>query len=71
VTRRDLVELLEANGWRVERTGHAPLTPVGRLAARLTGGRSAEFLVYQWSALARRVALESGSVDTESGSTLS
>lgn len=53
LTRRDLVELLESSGWRVERTSHAPLTPVGRLAERLTGGRSAEFLVYQWSALAR------------------
>jgi predicted TPR repeat methyltransferase len=54
VTRGDLVELLESSGWRVERTAHAPLTPVGRLAERLTGGRSAEFLVHQWSALARR-----------------
>jgi 2-polyprenyl-3-methyl-5-hydroxy-6-metoxy-1,4-benzoquinol methylase len=54
VTRRDLVELLEGSGWRVEQTLHAPLTPLGRLAERLTGGRSAEFLVYQWSALARR-----------------
>jgi predicted TPR repeat methyltransferase len=68
VTRRDLVELLEGSGWRVERTAHAPLTPVGRLAERLTGGRSAEFLVYQWSALARHDALESDSADTESGS---
>jgi 2-polyprenyl-3-methyl-5-hydroxy-6-metoxy-1,4-benzoquinol methylase len=68
VTRRDLVELLEGSGWLVERTLHAPLTPVGRLAERLTGGRSAEFLVYQWSALARREPLESGSADTESGS---
>jgi predicted TPR repeat methyltransferase len=53
VTRRDLVELLESSGWHVERTAHAPLTVAGRLAERLTGGRSAEFLVYQWSALAR------------------
>jgi predicted TPR repeat methyltransferase len=56
LTRRDLVELLEASGWNVERTLHAPLTPVGRLAERLTGGRSAEFLVYQWSALAHLAA---------------
>jgi predicted TPR repeat methyltransferase len=54
LTRRDLVELLASSGWRVERTSHAPLTPLGRVAERLTGGRSAEFLVYQWSALARR-----------------
>jgi predicted TPR repeat methyltransferase len=55
VTRKDLVELLESSGWSVERTSHAPLTTVGRLAERLTRGRSAEFLVYQWSALARRI----------------
>jgi 2-polyprenyl-3-methyl-5-hydroxy-6-metoxy-1,4-benzoquinol methylase len=52
-TRADLVALLEEGGWRVERTLHAPLTPVGRAAAGLTRGRSAEFLVYQWSALSR------------------
>lgn len=52
-TRGDLVRVLERTGWRVERTAHAPLTPVGRVAARLTRGRSAEFLVHQWSALAR------------------
>ena len=54
LTRSDLVELLESAGWRVESTGHGALTPAGRVAARLTGGRSAEFLIYQWSALARR-----------------
>ena len=53
LTRSDLVRLLEENGWRVERTLHAPLTPAGRVAERLTRGLSAEFLVYQWSALAR------------------
>ncbi len=53
LTRSDLVELLEREGWGVERVVHAPLTPAGRLAERLTRGASAEFLVYQWSALAR------------------
>jgi predicted TPR repeat methyltransferase len=53
LTRRDLVDLLEAAGWHVEQTLHAPLTPAGRALERATGGRSAEFLVYQWSALAR------------------
>lgn len=52
-TRADLVTLLEEGGWRVERTMHAPLTAAGRAAERLTRGRSAEFLVYQWSALSR------------------
>lgn len=53
LTPRDLAALLERSGWRVERSGHPPLTRAGRLAERLTGGRSAEFLVYQWWALAR------------------
>jgi 2-polyprenyl-3-methyl-5-hydroxy-6-metoxy-1,4-benzoquinol methylase len=52
-TRRDLVALLAAAGWRVERTAHAPLSAGGRLAERITRGLSAEFLVHQWSALAR------------------
>jgi O-antigen biosynthesis protein len=56
LTRADLVGLLESTGWRVQETAHAPLTPAGRLAERATGGLSAEFLVYQWSALARRAA---------------
>jgi trans-aconitate methyltransferase len=52
-TRADLVDLLESAGWHVEQTLHAPLTAAGRAAERLTRGRSAEFLVYQWSALSR------------------
>jgi 2-polyprenyl-3-methyl-5-hydroxy-6-metoxy-1,4-benzoquinol methylase len=53
LTRRDLVALLETAGWSVERTSHAELSPAGRLAERVTRGLSADFLVYQWSALAR------------------
>ncbi len=53
LTPRDLVALVGGAGWRVERGGHAPLTRAGRLAEHLTGGRSAEFLVHQWWALAR------------------
>jgi len=53
LTRADLVRLLEDSGWRVEETAHGPLTPAGRAAERLTRGLSPEFLVYQWSALAR------------------
>lgn len=53
LTPSDLVALLRASGWRVERSGHAPLTRAGRALERLTGGRSAEFLVHQWWALAR------------------
>jgi O-antigen biosynthesis protein len=66
-TRADLVSLLEDGGWRVERTMHAPLTPAGRIAARLTRGRSAEFLVYQWSALSRNAPAGSPSPATAAG----
>lgn len=53
LTKRDLAALLEASGWHVEQIGHQRLTAAGRLAERATRGRSAEFLVYQWHALAR------------------
>lgn len=52
-TRRDLVDLLEETGWSVESVAHGHLRPVSRLAERLTRGLSAEFLVYQLSALGR------------------
>jgi SAM-dependent methyltransferase len=55
-TRRDLVGLLEGAGWRVTAVQHGELRPVSRLAARVTSGLSAEFLVYQWAALAQRSA---------------
>jgi 2-polyprenyl-3-methyl-5-hydroxy-6-metoxy-1,4-benzoquinol methylase len=50
-TRRDLVELLETTGWSVDDVDFGALRPVSRLAARLTRGRSPEFLAYQLSAL--------------------
>jgi hypothetical protein len=53
LTPRDLRELLESAGWHVERSGHPPLSRLGRAAERLTRGLSAELLVYQWWALAR------------------
>ncbi|HEY8103729.1 MAG TPA: class I SAM-dependent methyltransferase [Gaiellaceae bacterium] len=53
-TRRDLVELLESTGWRVDGVDFGALRPVSRLAARFTRGRSPEFLAYQLSALAHR-----------------
>jgi SAM-dependent methyltransferase len=53
-TRRDLVELLESTGWTVDGVGFGALRPVSRLAARLTRGRSPEFLAYQLSALGHR-----------------
>ena len=53
-TRRDLVELLESTGWSVDGVSFGALRPVSRVAARLTRGRSPEFLAYQLSALAHR-----------------
>jgi len=53
-TRRDLVELLRTTGWSVDGVDFGALRPVSRAAARLTRGRSPEFLAYQLSALARR-----------------
>jgi 2-polyprenyl-3-methyl-5-hydroxy-6-metoxy-1,4-benzoquinol methylase len=53
LTPRDLVALLVYSGFHVERTGHPTSSPAGRVAELVTRGRSAEFLVYQWWALAR------------------
>jgi trans-aconitate methyltransferase len=53
-TRRDLVELLASTGWTVDGVDFGALRPLSRLAARLTRGRSPEFLSYQLSALAHR-----------------
>ncbi len=46
-TRRDIVDVIGATGWRVDDVSHPPL---GRSRAldRLTRGRSTEFLVGQW-----------------------
>jgi 2-polyprenyl-3-methyl-5-hydroxy-6-metoxy-1,4-benzoquinol methylase len=53
-TRRDIVALVGSSGWRVLDVSHPVL---GRSAplARITGGRSTEFLVGQWYVLAERV----------------
>jgi 2-polyprenyl-3-methyl-5-hydroxy-6-metoxy-1,4-benzoquinol methylase len=55
-TRRDLVELLGASGWPVVSVSHGALRPSSHVLARLTRGVSAEFLVYQWAALAQRLS---------------
>ncbi|MDX6644513.1 MAG: hypothetical protein QOK40_240 [Miltoncostaeaceae bacterium] len=54
-TRRDLAAALSGAGWTLVGIGHDPLVPASRLVARLTRGLSADFLVYQWQALARAV----------------
>ena len=46
-TRRDIVELVGATGWRVDGVSHPPLGR-SRTLDRLTAGRSTEFLVGQW-----------------------
>jgi 2-polyprenyl-3-methyl-5-hydroxy-6-metoxy-1,4-benzoquinol methylase len=50
-TRRDIVAAIERAGWRVLATSHPALHRT-RLADKLTGGRSTEFLVGQWYVLA-------------------
>ena len=46
-TRRDMVALLEATGWRVTATSHPP-PGRSRWLDRLTGGRSSDLLVAQF-----------------------
>ena len=53
-TPRDVRALLETTGWSVDRVDFGALRPISRLAARLTRGRSPEFLAYQLSALGHR-----------------
>jgi 2-polyprenyl-3-methyl-5-hydroxy-6-metoxy-1,4-benzoquinol methylase len=52
-TRSDIVALVESAGWSVTKIGHPPLRRSQSLA-RLTRGRSSEFLVGQWYVAARR-----------------
>ena len=59
-TKSDLRDLLEDADWQVERMSHGRLRAPSRVAARLTGGLTAEFLVYQISALARLSAHDEG-----------
>jgi SAM-dependent methyltransferase len=53
-TRSDLVGMLESTGWGVDAVSFGALRPVSRAAAKLTRGRSPEFLAYQLSVLAHR-----------------
>jgi SAM-dependent methyltransferase len=53
-TRRDVVDALASAGWSIVAVDFGALRPVSRAVARVTRDRSAEFLSYQLSALARR-----------------
>jgi 2-polyprenyl-3-methyl-5-hydroxy-6-metoxy-1,4-benzoquinol methylase len=52
-TRRDVVDAMERCGWSVQRVSH-PQLQKSRQLARLTRGRSTEFLVGQWYVLGVR-----------------
>lgn len=56
-TPRDMGAALEAAGFEVVSHSHPPLSAPSRALARLTRGRSVEFLVGQWYVLARRPRL--------------
>ncbi|MHB8891677.1 MAG: class I SAM-dependent methyltransferase [Candidatus Limnocylindrales bacterium] len=50
-TRRNVAAMLRDGGWRPVRWGYSPSQRLARLRAglwALTGGRSGEFLAYQW-----------------------
>lgn len=53
-TRRDLAAMLDGSGWDVAEVWHSALRPASRLAERASRGLTAEFLVHQWFAMARR-----------------
>jgi SAM-dependent methyltransferase len=53
-TRRDVVALLEGEGWRVRSASHPELRRRRRLLHRLTREQIAEFTVVQWVVLAER-----------------
>ena len=52
-TRRDILRLIEAAGWRPTAVSHPPLK-YSRVLDRVTRRRSTEFLVGQWYVTARR-----------------
>jgi 2-polyprenyl-3-methyl-5-hydroxy-6-metoxy-1,4-benzoquinol methylase len=54
-TKRDAADMVERAGWSVERIDHQELSKPSALLERITGGTSAEFLVFQWAILAQAV----------------
>lgn len=53
-TRFDLEGALTGSGWVVEDVWHGPLRRASEVLERITRGLSAELLVHQWYAVARR-----------------
>jgi 2-polyprenyl-3-methyl-5-hydroxy-6-metoxy-1,4-benzoquinol methylase len=55
-TPRDIETALRDAGFEVRSRSHPPISPARRLLGAITGGRSTEFLVWQWQVLAIRRA---------------
>lgn len=55
-TPRDIETAVRDAGFEILSRSHTPISGVRRFLARITGGRSTEFLVWQWQVLATRRA---------------
>jgi predicted TPR repeat methyltransferase len=55
-TPRDLESAVERVGFDIRSRSHPPISPTRRLLGAVTGGKSTEFLVWQWQVLAIRRA---------------
>ena len=53
-TPRDLEAAIERVGFDIRSRSHPPISPARRLLGAVTGGKSTEFLVWQWHVLAVR-----------------
>ncbi len=53
-TPRDLESAIERVGFDIRSRSHPPISPTRRLLGAATGGKSTEFLVWQWQVLAIR-----------------
>jgi SAM-dependent methyltransferase len=53
-TPRDLESAIERVGFDIRFRSHPPISPSRRLLGAVTGGKSTEFLVWQWQVLATR-----------------
>ena len=55
-TPRDLDAAVTKAGFKVQARSHPPISATRRVLGALTGGRSTEFLVWQWQVLATRAS---------------